>query len=111
MDEVLIQKIRLDSLSKHDGATKKYGTLPLDSCVQIIVNRGFEDGVIQIVFEEMDGWGHGLKVPDDWILEDHISTARKPCPRCGGAGKLTLHGIDCTECVGTGRIAIPKDLH
>lgn len=104
VDKVLLEKVRADSLSKHEGMTRKYGSLPLDSCVQVIVNRGNDDNVVQIVFEECDGYGHGLNVPSDWVLEDHISKSRVPCMRCGGAGKLTIHGVDCHECKGTGKV-------
>lgn len=104
MDKVLLNKIRADSLAKHEGATKKYGSLPLDSCVQVIVNRPIDSSAVKVVFEESDGWGHGITVPPDWLTEDHISKDRRPCPRCGGAGKLTLYGIDCTECLGTGKV-------
>ena len=107
VDQVLLAKIRTDSLSKHEGMTRKYGSLPLDSCKQIIVNRKANGNEVQVVFEECDGYGHGLNVPPEWILEDHIASDRMPCPRCAGAGKLTLHGIDCSECSGTGMI--PKD--
>lgn len=104
MDKDVLKRIRTDSLSKHDGATRKYGTLPLDSCKTIVVNRNIDSSEVKVAFEEMDGWGHGLSVPPDWLTEDHIARNRKPCMRCGGAGKLTLHGIDCTECNGTGKV-------
>lgn len=104
MDINLLNKVRTDSLSKHDGATRKYGTLPLDSCVNIIVNRPVNAGPIQIVFEEMDGFGHGLNVPADWINEQHIGGEKITCSRCVGAGRLIFGGIDCVECKGTGMV-------
>lgn len=109
MDQELLKKARVDSLAKHEGATKKYGSLPLSSCVSVIVNRPIDSSYVQVVFEEMDGYGHGINVPPDWFTEDHISRDRIPCPRCGGAGKLTLHGIDCTECEGTGKVVDNKE--
>lgn len=108
MDKDVIKNIRSDSLSKHDGATRKYGTLPLDSCKSIIVNRPIDNAETQVVFEEFDGFGHGLNVPSEWLTEDHVSTNRMPCPRCGGAGKLVVYGIDCTECKGTGKVVKEK---
>ena len=113
MDKNLLSKIRADSLSKHAGATRKYGSAPLDSCIQIIVNRPIDSSTVKVVFEEADGWGHGINVPPDWLTEEHIPRNRKPCPRCGGAGKLTLYGIDCTECSGTGKVVdnTPTTLH
>ena len=54
----------------------------------------------------MDGWGHGVNVPEDWLKEDHIGGAKKGCPRCGGAGKLTKYGVDCIECQGTGMVSV-----
>lgn len=104
MDKDLLSKIRADSLSKHEGATRKYGDQSLDSCKTVIVNRPIDSSVVKVIFEESDGWGHGISVPPDWLTEDHIPRNRKPCPRCGGAGKLTLYGIDCIECEGTGKI-------
>jgi hypothetical protein len=104
MDKSILQKIRLDSLSKHDGMTYRYGSLPLDSCKTVIVDRNIDSSEIRVVFEESDGYGHGLNVPTDWLTEDHISRNRVACPRCGGAGKLTLYGVDCTECNGTGKV-------
>lgn len=104
MDKVLIAQIRSDSLSKHDGATKKYGSLPLDSCRTVVVNRQARGGPTKVAFEEMDGWCHGLNVPAEWLNEDHIGPEKMTCPRCGGPGKLVLGGIDCTECKGTGMV-------
>ena len=100
----MLSRIRIDSLSKHDGATRKYGSLPLDSCKQVIVNRDVKTNLYKIVFEEIDGYGHGVNVPPSFLKPDHISDDRTGCPRCGGAGKLVSHGIDCTECSGTGMI-------
>lgn len=103
----LIAKVRLDSLSKHDGMTRKYGRQPLDTCRQVIVNRKHNVNTIQVVFEEHDGYGHGLNVHPELIgeiNESHIRDATVVCGRCNGAGKLTLHGVDCAECGGTGRL-------
>ena len=100
----LLNTIRNDSLSKHDGYTRKYGSLPVDSCTTVIVNRTHDVNIVQVVFEEFDGTGHGVNVPSDWILEEHISPDRVTCPRCGGGGKLTMLGVDCTECQGTGKV-------
>lgn len=111
MDQELLKKIRTDSLSKHEGATRKYGSLPLESCLGIIVDRPIDSSYVRVVFEESDGWGHGLNVPPDWLTEDHVPRNRIPCPRCAGAGKLTLHGIDCSECEGTGKIVKPESVH
>jgi len=104
MDQELLKRIRADSLSKHDGMTRKYGSLGLDSCKQVIVDREFNSTAVRVVFEEHDGYGHGLNVPPGWLTEDHISPDRVACPRCAGAGKLVMYGIDCTECQGTGKI-------
>jgi hypothetical protein len=104
MNQDLLKKIRLDSLAKHDGATRKYGRLPLDSCLNVIINRPVNAGPTKVVFEEMDGFGHGVNVPQHWINEDHIGGEKISCLRCAGAGKLTIGGIDCTECHGTGMI-------
>lgn len=108
MDKDVIKNIRADSLSKHEGATRKYGSLSLDSCVSVIVNRPIDNSSIKVVFEEFDGFGHGVNVPPEWLTEDHISSNRMPCPRCGGAGKLVLYGIDCAECEGTGKVVKEK---
>jgi len=108
IDQEVLKKIRIDSLSRHEGATRKYGGLPMDSCKKVIINRPSDNSTVKVIFEELDGWGHGVNVPPDWLIEDHISMDREPCKRCGGAGKLTLHGIDCTECKGTGKV--PKEV-
>jgi len=104
MDKTVLASIRQDSLSKHAGAIKKYGDKHLDSCIQIVINRPIDSRQVKVVFEEGDGFGHGVNVPPDWLTEDHIPKDRVPCPRCGGAGKLILNGVDCTECRGTGKI-------
>lgn len=104
MDKDILAVIRTDSLSKHEGATRKYGSMELDSCKNIIVNRPVNAGPIKVVFEEHDGYGHGLNVPQDWLAEDHIGREKISCPRCKGAGKLIIDGEDCHECKGTGMI-------
>ena len=104
MDAVLLTNLRIDSLSKHDGATKKYGSLPLESCKTVLVNRQARGGPTQVAFEEMDGWCHGINVDPSLINEDHIGPDKVVCPRCGGPGKLTVYGDDCTECSGTGMV-------
>jgi hypothetical protein len=108
MDEQLLAKIRADSLSQHEGATRKYGSLPINSCLQVIVNYDAKGGPVKVVFEEIDGWGHGLNVPQNWIVENHVGKPKDRCPRCKGAGKLVIGGIDCTECKGTGMINTDK---
>lgn len=104
MDKIILSSIRTDSLSKHEGATRKYGKLELDSCVQVIVNRPVNAGSIKVIFEEHDGWGHGLNVPQEWLTEDHIGGEKISCIRCGGAGKMAIGDVDCKECHGTGMI-------
>lgn len=104
MDKTVLSSIRTDSLSKHEGATRKYGELELDSCKLVIVNRPVNTGPIKVVFEEHDGWGHGINVPQEWLNEDHIGGEKISCPKCGGAGKIIIDGVDCTECHGTGMI-------
>ncbi len=104
VDTVVLESIRRDSLSKHPGATKKYGDKGMDTCIQVIINRNIDSTSVKVIFEEGDGFGHGLNVPPGWLTEDHISPDRAPCPRCGGAGKLQINGVDCIECKGTGKI-------
>ncbi len=105
MDDIeLIKSIRLDSLSKHDGMTRRYAKHGIESCKQVLINRKHNSTVLQVVFEEHDGYGHGVNVPPEMLEYDHLRDHTVPCPRCRGAGKLVLGGIDCTECDGTGRV-------
>jgi len=104
IDPKLIMAIRADSLSKRPGMTYKYRDHSIETCRQVLVNRRIRENVVQVIFEEHDGYGHGLNVPPDMILEEHVRDATIECSRCNGAGKLVLGGIDCTECNGTGRV-------
>lgn len=104
IDQDLLVKLRIDSLSKHPGMTRKYSRQDLQTCRQVLVNRKLRENVVQVVFEEHDGYGHGINVQPDMILPDHIRESTIECSRCNGAGKLSIHGIDCTECNGTGRV-------
>ena len=110
MDKSILEKIRADSLQKHAGMFRRYGYLDIDTCKQVIVDREIDSTSVRVVFEEHDGYGHGVNVPPGWLTEDHISQDRLPCPRCGGAGKLTFYGIDCEECKGTGKVPGKKTI-
>lgn len=104
-DIELIKSVRLDSLSKHPGKSSRYASRGIESCKQVLINRKHNSNIYQFVFEEYDGFGHGVNVPPEMIdNRDHIRDSTVACPRCGGAGKLTLGALDCTECDGTGRV-------
>jgi len=105
-DRQALDNLRRDSLKNHDGASRKYGSLTVDTCKQVIINRKFDSSEVQIVFEESDGYGHGINVPPGWLTEDHVPLDRVACPRCAGSGKLKLGGIDCSECLGTGKLVL-----
>jgi hypothetical protein len=52
--------------------------------------------------EEDPGASVEPMAPGDEAPRGAPGTGEKPCPRCGGSGKLA--GVTCPECQGTGKV-------